>query len=83
MQYMSSEELLKFLKDNLKDSLIDGHIETKKAGIKQEEYCNIWLEIERNLLSLAPPATVPITGTPFISRSKFEDIFMPSLSRLD
>lgn len=51
MQYMSSGELFKFLKDNLKDSLIEGHIETKKEGLKQEEYSNIWLEIERNKLT--------------------------------
>ena len=48
MQYMSPKELIKFLKDNLNESLVESHIETKKAGDKGEEYHNVWLEIKRD-----------------------------------
>ncbi|MFW6148373.1 MAG: NADH-quinone oxidoreductase subunit C [Atribacterota bacterium] len=43
---MSPKELLSFMKKNLKESILDSRIDTNKAGIKQEEFCNIWLEVE-------------------------------------
>jgi len=48
MEYLSPKELLSFLKKNLKESILDSRIDTNKAGIKQEEFYNIWLEVEQS-----------------------------------
>lgn len=50
MEYMNPEEMLSFLKSNLKESLIDSRIETNKAGINQEEFHNIWIEVKKDNL---------------------------------
>ncbi len=46
--YMEPKKLLSFLKDNLKESIIDSRIETNKAGVNQEEFHNIWLEVDKD-----------------------------------
>jgi membrane-bound hydrogenase subunit beta len=48
MKYMSPKKLLSFLKKELQESMIDSRIETNKAGINQEEFHNIWLEVEKD-----------------------------------
>jgi membrane-bound hydrogenase subunit beta len=48
MEYMSPKKLLSFLKKELQESMIDSRIETNKAGINQEEFHNIWLEVEKD-----------------------------------
>jgi len=47
MEYMNPKELLSFLKKNLKESIIDSRIETNKAGVKQEEFHNVWFEVKQ------------------------------------
>jgi membrane-bound hydrogenase subunit beta len=47
MEYMNPEELVSLLKKNLKESIIDSRIETNKAGIKQEKYHNVWVEVKK------------------------------------
>ncbi len=47
MEYKEPKELLSFLKEHLKDALSDSRIETRKAGTKQQEFHNIWLEVTR------------------------------------
>jgi len=48
--YLEPKKLLSFLKDHLKESMIDSRIETKKAGVSQEVFHNIWLEVEKGKL---------------------------------
>lgn len=44
---MNPKELLSFLKNNLKEFIVDSRIETNKAGINQEDFYNIWLEVKK------------------------------------
>jgi len=48
MEYMNPKELLSFLKNNLKEFIVDSRIETNKAGINQEDFHNIWLEVKKD-----------------------------------
>jgi len=48
MEYMNPKELLSFLKNNLKEFIVDSRIETNKAGVNQEEFHNIWLEVKKD-----------------------------------
>lgn len=47
METMSPKKLLSFLKKELNESILNSRIETNKAGVKQEEFHNIWLEVKR------------------------------------
>ena len=47
MEYKSPKEILSFLKKNLNESIIESRIESKKEGVKQEEFHNIWLEVPK------------------------------------
>jgi len=46
---MKPEELMEFLKKELKESLLDIRLDIKKEGIKQKENHNIWLEIKKEI----------------------------------
>lgn len=47
MEYMNPKELLSFLEKNLREAIIDSRIETRKAGVKQKEFHNVWLQVKR------------------------------------
>lgn len=47
MEYLNVDDLLSFLKDNLKDNLLSSRLESRKAGVKQEEFHNIWIEVKK------------------------------------
>lgn len=48
--YMEPQKLLSFLDVHLKGSIVNSRIETKKAGVNQEDFHNIWLEVEKGKL---------------------------------
>ncbi|MDD5496987.1 MAG: NADH-quinone oxidoreductase subunit C [Atribacterota bacterium] len=47
MEYHNPEGLLSYLQENLSESILDSHIDSKKAGVKQEEFHNIWIEVKK------------------------------------
>lgn len=47
MELLNPEELLSFLKEKLKDGVLSSNITTGKAGVKEEEFHNIWLEVKK------------------------------------
>ncbi|MDD3655628.1 MAG: NADH-quinone oxidoreductase subunit C [Atribacterota bacterium] len=70
MEYYNAQELLSFLEENLKENILEIRLESRKAGIKQEEFHNIWLEVKREkfrgtvklLMSLQYPHIAIISG---------------------
>jgi len=48
MEYMNPKELISYLKKYMKESILDSHIETNKAGVKQEEFHNVWIEVGKD-----------------------------------
>lgn len=70
MEFLNPENLLSFLKENLKDSFLDGHVTTGKAGVKEEEFHNVWVEVKKEkfrdavklLMSLHYPHIAIIVG---------------------
>lgn len=70
MEFLNPKNLLSFLKENLKDNILDSRITTGKAGIKEEEFYNIWLEVKKEkfrdtvklLMSLHYPHIAIIVG---------------------
>ena len=48
MEYKNPKEIVAFMKKHLQEAIIDSKIESKTAGVKQEEYYNIWLEVEKD-----------------------------------
>ena len=70
MKYFNPEELLSFLKENLPETILDSNILTRKAGVKQEEFHQIWLEVKKErfrdtvkmLISLQFPHIAIIAG---------------------
>ena len=47
MEFLNAKDLLSFLQKNLKENILDSRLETRTAGIKKEEFHNIWLEVKR------------------------------------
>ena len=47
METMSPKKLLSVLKKELNESIVSSRIETNQAGVKQEKFHNIWLEVKR------------------------------------
>ncbi len=47
MDFLNAKDLLSFLQKNLKENIVESHLETRTAGIKKEEFHNIWLEVKR------------------------------------
>jgi membrane-bound hydrogenase subunit beta len=47
MDFLNAKDLLSFLQKNLKENIVESHLETRTAGIKKEEFYNIWLEVKR------------------------------------
>lgn len=47
MEFFSADELLSFFQEKLKEDILNIRLETRKAGVKQEEFYNIWLEVKK------------------------------------
>jgi len=47
MEFFNAQDLLSYLQENLKESILDSRIETRTAGVKKEEFYNIWLEVTK------------------------------------
>ena len=47
MEFLNAKELLSFLQERLKENILDSRLESRKAGVKQEEFNNIWLEVKK------------------------------------
>ncbi len=47
MEYYSAKDLLAYLQENLTENIIHSELTSRKAGVKQEEFYNLWLEVKR------------------------------------
>ena len=47
MEFLDAKDLLSYLQDNLKENILDSRLETRTAGVKKEEFHNIWLEVKK------------------------------------
>ncbi len=47
MEFFNAKDLLSYLQENLKENILEIRLESSKAGVKQEEFHNIWLEVKK------------------------------------
>ncbi|HNR64842.1 MAG TPA: NADH-quinone oxidoreductase subunit C [Atribacterota bacterium] len=85
MEFFKAKDLLSYLQENLKESILDSRLETRTAGVKKEEFHNIWLEVKREkfrdavklLMGLQYPHIAIIAGND--TGEKIELVYLFSL----
>lgn len=47
MEYFSAQNILSYLKENLGEDILDSKVTSRKAGVKQNEFYNLWVEVKK------------------------------------